>query len=405
MGFTRGSGVWARRGTLAAVLVVAALAPGRVAGMVASRCTQPSCHRAAVAVRWSRPLPGNWTADGGALGTVLRRGEAYTAAGGGVAAVGFGVTVAAFGLGTGQPLWTAVLAGYPAGAQIVSMRAWPGVITAGVSVPDSGGTVTHRDEVVLSDATGVRLRSYPAAVYGGAVQASKSRTVIVGSTAVTAYANRTGKVIWRRGTGKVPQNWRVSGGTLYVAESAGGYLGAAPVTAVRRISLRTGAQRVLRPPGHAFAGTLAGAASGAMLFTGQAGLAAYSDTDGRLLWHRAGALLEAVDSAQQTLYVTSGSALTGIDPATGKVVTQAATGGAVGLYAVAGGVALGLDEGALGDAWGYDLATKRVTWTTRAVPWPHFFVDLSGIGGSVDSADGMIVLASCAQLGTAASGA
>lgn len=402
---TRGSGVWARRGLLAAVLVVAVLAPGRVAGRVAARCTGPSCRRPAVAVRWSRPLPGAWTADGGALGTVLSHGEAYVAAGDGVAAVGFGDTVAAYQLSTGRPLWTTILQGFPASAGVVSVRAWPGVITAGVSVPGARGVVTRREELVLSAATGARIGRYPAAVYGGAVQASKSRSVIVGDTAVTAYDNRTGRVIWRRHAGRVPQAWRVSGDTLLVARSAGGYLGAAPVTALLRISLRTGAEQVLRPPGKAFAGMLAGATASVVLFTGQAGLAAYSAADGRLLWQRAGALLEAVDSARQTLYVASGSTLTGLDPVTGQAVTRAAGGGAVGLFAVSGGVALGLDEGALGDVWGYDLATNRVTWTTRPVPWPHFFVDLSGIGGSIDPDGGTIVLASCAQVGTAVGGA
>ncbi len=40
------------------------------------------------------------------------------------------------------------------------------------------------------------------------------------------------------------------------------------------------------------------------------------------------------------------------------------------------------------------------------MPWPHFFVDLSGIGGSgiggsADPAAGVAVLAACARLGQA----
>jgi hypothetical protein len=47
-----------------------------------------------------------------------------------------------------------------------------------------------------------------------------------------------------------------------------------------------------------------------------------------------------------------------------------------------------------------------VVWTAKTVPWPHFFTDLSGLGGSVNPAGGAIVLAGCARLGVAtASGA
>ncbi|MGH3273967.1 MAG: hypothetical protein ACRDNZ_06520, partial [Streptosporangiaceae bacterium] len=106
---------------------------------------------------------------------------------------------------------------------------------------------------------------------------------------------------------------------------------------------------------------------------------------------------------RQTLYVAGGNSVIGLDPLTGRVVASAATLGAAGLYAVSGGVALGLDEGALGDAWGYQLATRRVIWTAQAVPWPHFFVDLSDIGGSANPAGGSIVLAACARLGASTS--
>ena len=119
-----------------------------------------------------------------------------------------------------------------------------------------------------------------------------------------------------------------------------------------------------------------------MFFSGAGGLNAYSAIDGRPLWHRGGVVFEATDSDRPTVYVTGGSSLIGLDPLTGKVATRAGTLGAAGLYAVSDGVALGLDEGALGDAYGYRLTTKRVIWTAKNVPWPHFFVDLSGIGGS-----------------------
>jgi hypothetical protein len=61
-------------------------------------------------------------------------------------------------------------------------------------------------------------------------------------------------------------------------------------------------------------------------------------------------------------------------------------------------VALGLDQGANGDAWGYDIGAQRVTLTAAGLPWPHYFVDLSGIGGSADPDSDLVVIAACAQL-------
>lgn len=399
---TRGSAVWARRGILAAVLIGAALIPGRGGSAASSRCAGQHCVQHAGTIRWTRPLPGSWTAQGGALGTVLSSGEAYAAAGGGVAAVGLGVSVAAYRLTSGKPLWTVALVGFQAGASIVSVRAWAGVVTVGVSIPAAPGGADRRTEVVLSAVTGQQLRAYPAAAYGGAVAADRQHAVIVGTSAVTSYSNASGRVLWRIPTGAVDQAWRVAGDDLFITVAKGGYPGAAPVTALRRIDLRTGAQKMLRATGKPFAGTLSGAMGGTVIFSGSAGISAYSGTDGRLLWQRAGVVPEAADTRRLTLYGASGKALIGIDPATGKVVIRAAAPGAAGLYSVSNGVALGLDEGALGDAWGYNLARKRVVWAAKNVPWPHFFVDLSGIGGSVGPSGRTIVLASCAELGTAA---
>jgi hypothetical protein len=401
---TRGSAVWARRGILAVVLIGAAVIPGRARSVPAAHCAGQSCHRDTATVVWKRRLPGSWTAQSGALGTVLSNGQAYAAEGGGVAAVGFGVSVAAYRLTTGTPLWTTTLASFPPRSAVVSVRAWNKVVTAGISVPAARGQAAHREEVVLSAATGARIRDYRAAAYGGAVWASKARTVVVGTRSVTSYVNATGRVAWRVRTGAVAQAWRVAGDDLFVTIARDGYLGTAPVTALRQIALPTGAQKILRPAGGPFAGTLSAAIGGAVLFSGPAGITAYSGTDGRLLWHRSDVVPEAADPVRQTIYVTSGKALIGLDPQTDAVVTSAATPGPAGLYAVSNGVALGLDQGALGDAWGYDLATRQVIWTVKAVPWPHFFVDLSGIGGSASPAGGTIVLASCAQPGPAASG-
>ena len=60
-------------------------------------------------------------------------------------------------------------------------------------------------------------------------------------------------------------------------------------------------------------------------------------------------------------------------------------------------MAFGLDQGASGEAWGLDTASQRVVWNTGPLPWPHVFVDFSGIGGSADSHSDVIILAACAQ--------
>ena len=133
MSLAGGSAAWARRAVLAAVLVGAAVIPGHAAGSASPVCSGLRCG-AAGKVLWTRLLPGAWTAsDTG--GTELNRGQAYAAAGGQVAAIGFGLTVAGYAAGSGNWLWTTALRGFPAGASIESVRAWPGVVTAGVSVP------------------------------------------------------------------------------------------------------------------------------------------------------------------------------------------------------------------------------------------------------------------------------
>lgn len=344
-------------------------------------------------------MPGAWTADGGPAGTVPSHGEAYAAVGGSLAVIGLGTTVASFSVSTGAPAWTTSLTGFPVGAAIVSVRSWPGVVTAGVAVPGTGNGASRR-EVLLSARTGAVIRQYPAAMYGGAVAASPARVVIVGSSAVTCYDNATGKVIWRRRTGRVEQAWRTDQGVLYVTVAAGGYLGTAPVTKLRRISLRTGAEQLISPGRPAvFAGTLSGAADGVVLFSGSRDLSAYSGQDGHLLWRRAGVVPESVDPVRHTLYVTTGLALVGLSPQTGVPVKDDVVRGPSGLYGVRNGVALGLDQGARGVAWGYDIARQRVVWSTPALPWPHYFVDLSGIGGSSDPASSTVVLATCAATG------
>jgi hypothetical protein len=394
----RGSSAWVRRGFLAAMLAGATLIPGYASGSASPPCPARRCAHQGM-VRWIRPLTGSWVAEGGIVGTVPAAGQAYVSAGPQVAAVGYGMNVYVFDAATGRPLWTAPLTGFPAGASIVSVRSWQRVVTAGVDFTDPRTGATARDEVVLSGPTGQRPRSYPATAYGGAVAADHARTVIVGNTSVTSYDNVSGRALWSRPTGPVPQAWRVDGGSLLVTVAAGGYLGTAPVTALRRINLTTGAERLIRAPHGSFDGTLSAALDGVALFSGGAGLSAYSEATGGLLWQRPGAVPQGEDLVRKILYVSSGTGLTGLNPRTGALVRGTSVPAASSFYGVRNGVTLGLDQGSGGDAWGYDAAQRRVVWTTPSLPWPHYFVDLSGIGGSADPSSRTILLAACAAVG------
>jgi hypothetical protein len=323
--------------------------------------------------------------------------------GDGVVAVGAGLTVTGYSSKTGALRWRVTLTGFPAGAAIVSVRTWPGEVTAGVSYQASGAAGgLERTEVVLSDPAGTQTGRYPAAVFGGAVAGSPQDTVIVGVTEVTSYDNATGHIRWRRSTGQVAQAWRTEDSFLYITDSADGYLGSAPVTALRRIDLATGAELLVRPlEGRSFPGALSAAFDGVVLFSSAAGVTAYDGATGDELWIIHGAVPEGADPQQERLYLTRGFNLIGVDPRTGRIKATAsgsAADGAAGVYVVRGGVALGLDQGATGDAWGYDIAAQRVTLTSAGLPWPHYFVDLSGVGGSADPASNLVVIAACARL-------
>src|SRR5262249_15384684 len=175
-----------------------------------------------------------------------------------------------------------------------------------------------------------------------------------------------------------------AGNSLYVTVAAGGYLGAAPVTALRRINLRTGAERLIRPRGDAFAGPLSLAFDGVVLFAGASGATAYDARTGARLWHRRARLPGSADVVAHPPHRLVGSGLIGVTPRTGGRVARisgATAAESAGLYGVRAGTALGLDNGASGKAWGYDVTTQRVQWTSAPLPWPHYFVDLSGIGG------------------------
>jgi hypothetical protein len=394
-----------RRWTLAVVLLGVALLPypalNAVSGAPVAAC-RPGCHAGSASsmIRWTQALLGSWQVVPGLTGTVPAAGLAYASVGDGVVALGAGLTVSGYSAQTGAPLWAATLTGFPAGAAIVSVRTWPGEVTAGVSYTSAGHP--ERTEVVLSALAGTASGRYPAGVFGGAVWGSARYTVIVGPTAVTSYDNATGKVRWRVSTGPLPLAWRADAGTLYLAVSAGGFAGSAPVTALRQIDLATGADVLIRPiEGVSFPGTFSAAFDGVALFSTATGVSAYYGTTGAWLWTIRGSVPEGTDPRTDRIYLTRGSSLIAVNPLTGQVTATAsgsAVDGSAGLYAVRDGVALGLDQGANGDAWGYDIEAQRVTLTAAGLGWPHYFVDLSGVGGSADPAGDLVVIAACTKL-------
>ena len=397
----------ARRILLAVVLLAVLVFP--VSSLATSGPSQPATCRGCrtqpvIAQRWTAALSGAWTAGGtaGTAGTVPAAGQAYVAVGDDVAVVADGLTLSAFALSDGTPRWQVTLAG-PPGASIISVRAWAGVITAGIVTAHG----QRRTEAVIDAANGHAIHRFQAAVFGGAVSASLATTVIVGVKGVTSYNNQTGRKRWYRPTGR-NQAWRVDGETIYVAESAGGYLSSSPVTALKVINLPTGDERTLSSPlGQPFSGTLAMATDGAVVFASATGVTAYSGSTGDALWSIPAAVPEGVDPEASLIYLTtSGSTLTGVDPLTGAVKASVsgstAGGGTAGMYVVRDGIALGLDVGSGGAAWGYSVAAGRVIWTSAALPWPHYFSDLSGLGGSAAVAGDVVVITACPTLDSTA---
>jgi hypothetical protein len=399
----RGPAGWARLALLAVVLLGAAVIPGRATSQQAPRCTGLRC-TAAGSVLWTTALPGSWVAQSGVSGTVTEPDAAYAAEGGGVAVVGSGTAVTGYQASTGKTLWHIVLTGFQPGSAIVSVRAFSGVVAVGVQPSASQGGPA-RDEVMLAAATGHQIRAYPAAPFGGAVRADLTKTVVVGGTAVIAYANGSGRLLWERALGSAGATWRASGDYIYIAQPAAD----GRVAAVRQVNLTTGVERILRPSVGTFAGTLTSVVdysqpgrppATVMLFSGAGGVAAYG-TDGGLDWHKDPAVLELADAAQGVVYLAEGAKLTGIDALSGSAVSSVAISVAASLYWISDGVALGLDQNALGEAWGYDLTARRVAWTSVALPWPHFFADLSGLGGSTSGASDVALLAACGLIGSA----
>jgi hypothetical protein len=400
----------ARRVLLAVGLLVLVLLPLPSAApggtLQQGSCQGRGCDaKAASAKPWSVRLPGTWSAgtvtgasDDGS--TVPVGSQAYVAVGGGLAVLGTGLDVTGYALagqGAERQHWQRTL-GAPIGTAIVSVRAWPQVVTVGLLAP--GGR--SRTEVVIDSLTGAELRRYPAALFGGAVTASVATTVVVGPGAVTSYANATGKVRWRHRT-SAGQSWRTDAQTLYMTQSPGGYLGSSSVTALRVINMASGAEQMLGSPlGRPFPGSLAIAADGAVLFASAAGVTAYSGSTGGVLWTKTAAVPEGADPAARLVYLTAADgALTGVDPLTGEVRTSvpaSVASGSGGVYVVRDGVALGLNGGANGQAWGYGVTAGRVSWTSAPLPWPHFFSDLSGLGGSAAISAGTVVITACQRL-------
>jgi hypothetical protein len=389
---------------LAATLLAVALVPYPVIGSAST--PSAACHAncsqtgAAGKILWSRELPGVWTASNGLTGTVPVNGQAYVAVGNGVAVVGLGMSLRAYNSRTGKPVWQTDLRGFPAGSAIVSVRVWPGVVTAGVAY---GPAHDSRAEIVINSATGHEYRWHPATPFGGAVSATIQTTVVVGPGAVTAYDTTTGHVRWSRPTGSADQTWQTDGPDLYVTVSADGYLGGEPVTALRRIDMSTGLETMVRPSDSSYPGLLSGVVDNVVLFSSSTGVTAYDGLTGLRLWSLAGVVPEGTDSAGGRFDLTQGTSLLEVDPATGHIVARAAgsaVAGSAGMFAVRDGVALGLDQGSDGEAWGYDVGAQRVIWTAAHLPWPHYFVDASGIGGSADADGATVVVAACAKLGS-----
>jgi len=387
----------AQRGVLA-VLLAGVLVTGVVAALVRSGACGGSRNQCSAhgIVRWSQALGGSWIAQNGVEGTVYGHGQAAAAAGNGVAVIGFGLTVSAYDVTTGFPRWTERLTGLPPGSAIASVLPWRRVLTVGVSLPGSGSAGV----IVLSSVTGKHIRTYRAGDGGGAVRAGLRRTVIVGPTSVSSYVNATGRAVWRDPTGPAGQAWRVLRRKLYVTVSAGGVVGTAPVTAVRQIDLQTGTERLIRPHGRSFTGMLTGVIGGELVFSSSSGLSMYSVANGHLTGYRPRAVTEWADSVQNVLYANIAGVLTGIDPATARNKSDEGAAIPAGAFGVRAGVALGLNPGDQGAAWGYSLAKRRVIWTAKALPYPHyFFAESSGLGGSADRGSGMVLLVTCGATG------
>lgn len=383
---------------LVAVLLAVVLIPYPVlADQQGAPACRHGCHGPAQVnmQRWTAPLTGaSWVAGQGLAGTSPASGAAYLAVSDGVAAIGLGLTVNAFAENSGKPLWQVELAGFPVGAQIVSVRTWPDEVTVGVVAG------TRRTEVVLDGTTGAVTGQYPSALYGGAIGGSGRYTVIIAPDAVISYSNLSGRVLWRRTTRSANQAWRSDGTYLYLAQSSGGYLSGSPVSGLLRIDIGSGAVHQVVPlDSTVFAGALAAVYDTVVLFTTATATTAYDGTTGLTLWSQPGTSPAGYDPTRRRIYLSSGQSMISVLPRNGRVdSTVSGVGG--NTYVIRDGVALGLDLlGADGEAWGYDVAAQRVALAASGLGWPHYFTDLSGVGGSADPAGNTVVIAACAATG------
>src|SRR5207302_5617531 len=169
-------------------------------------------------------------------------------------------------------------------------------------------------------------------------------------------------------------------------------------------NLAAGAQRLVRPGGKSFTGALSLIYHGVVVFSSARWARAYSGSTGRQLWRYAGALPDTIDAIAGRLYLISGNTLIGVNPQTGQTLARVTGAASSGLYGVREGAVLGIDHGALGKAWAYDIAAQQVRWTSRPLPWPHYFVDLSGIGGSAPPGQDAVLLAICGHVAARAAG-
>ena len=151
----------------------------------------------------------------------------------------------------------------------MSVLAWRGVVTVGVSSPGRGSG----EEIVLSSVTGKQIRTYRAGNADGAVTAVIGRALVLSSSS---------------------------------------------------------------------------------------GLSMYSVASGYLTGQRLRAVAEWADPVRNVLYADIAGVLTGIDPATERNKPDEGAAIPGGVYGVHAGVALGLNPGDQGAAWGYSVAKRRV---------------------------------------------